>query len=156
MSFFTNIPEISSVDFNGKDLNKPYSGFIVFYASWCGYCQKLKPLLASLSGKVNIIAINCDQPNELCERFGVSGYPTITFFKKGIFGGIYQGDRSPQAMSDFFARNLQDNTNPPVPNIHGETYHPYRRMINISIQVLLVLLLLYILYSIFKNKKIEY
>jgi thioredoxin domain-containing protein 5 len=161
MSFYSGVTEITSNEFNGKDLVRPYSGYVVFYASWCGYCQSLKPLLQSLGNKVNIIAINCDKPNELCERFGVQGYPTITYFKKGIFGGIYQGDRTPQALTDFYTRNLADSQVVPSPiplpnggNIHGQTYHPYYSFaIKYGLPFILFALLFYILFLLFSQKK---
>lgn len=61
--------------------------FIKFYAPWCHHCQALAPVWEqvgkSMKGQLNVGEVNCDRENRLCKDVGVSGFPTIYFFKGG-------------------------------------------------------------------------
>lgn len=56
---------------------------IDFYATWCGPCQMLSPVLEGLAteyaGKVDIYKIDTDKEPELAGLFGVTGVPSILF-----------------------------------------------------------------------------
>ena len=63
---------------------------IEFYAPWCGFCKKLKPVWAQLATKIkesnsDVKIAWCDsvENTEVSERFGVEGYPTIYLFRDG-------------------------------------------------------------------------
>ena len=57
---------------------------VEFYAPWCGHCKKLAPefkqAAKELKGIVKFAAVNCANEEELCGRFGVTGYPVIKLF----------------------------------------------------------------------------
>lgn len=61
--------------------NKP--AILDFYASWCGPCRMISPILDELSeeykGKIDIYKIDVDEENELASVFGVSSIPTLLF-----------------------------------------------------------------------------
>ena len=56
---------------------------IDFYASWCGPCKALAPILEELSeeyaGKVDIYKVNVDQEEELARAFDIRSIPTLYF-----------------------------------------------------------------------------
>ena len=58
-----------------------------FFATWCGHCQKLLPLLdevaVDLDGKVKIMKVNVDENKDLAQKFGIKGLPTMVLFKDG-------------------------------------------------------------------------
>lgn len=60
---------------------------IDFYASWCGPCKRLAPILEELAaqyaGKIYIYKINTEEERELAAAFGVQSIPTLLFCPMG-------------------------------------------------------------------------
>jgi thioredoxin 1 len=58
-----------------------------FFATWCGPCKRLSPMLDNLAGpltnRVKFVKIDVDQSAKLAEQFRVEGVPTLVFFKDG-------------------------------------------------------------------------
>lgn len=58
-----------------------------FWAPWCGYCQKLTPVIDELAGeigeKVKFVKINVDENRGLAQNHGVMSLPTMILFKNG-------------------------------------------------------------------------
>ncbi len=56
---------------------------IDFYATWCGPCKRLAPILEELSKEyskeIYIYKVDAEQERELAYIFGVRSYPTIVF-----------------------------------------------------------------------------
>ena len=57
-----------------------------FWATWCGPCRMLAPLLEQLESEntgVKICKVNVDDQPDLAKRFGVMSIPTLLLFKDG-------------------------------------------------------------------------
>lgn len=58
-----------------------------FWATWCGPCQMVGPIIEELAadyeGRAAIGKCDVDANSELLAQFGVRNIPTILFFKKG-------------------------------------------------------------------------
>ena len=60
---------------------------IDFFATWCGPCQMLAPILTEIKNElgetVSIIKVDVDKNQELANRLGVRGVPTLILYKAG-------------------------------------------------------------------------
>lgn len=56
---------------------------IDFYASWCGQCRKLMPIIDEIANNYNIEIekVNIDDNMELAQQYNVSGLPCIIFVR---------------------------------------------------------------------------
>ncbi len=72
------------------------------YASWCGPCQQMNPILETLEkeyGSHYIFAkLNVDEARDISIQYGVSSVPTFIFFKNGSMVGKETGYMSKDTM----------------------------------------------------------
>lgn len=58
-----------------------------FYATWCGPCQQMHPILDHLKAKmgssVRVVKIDVDKNQEVAAKFKIRSVPTLLLFKKG-------------------------------------------------------------------------
>ena len=57
-----------------------------FFATWCGPCKMLSPVLeevASESPNIKVLKIDVDEVGQLAARFGIQAIPTLMLFKEG-------------------------------------------------------------------------
>jgi len=102
------------IDLNSSNANSVLDGskgvLVEFYAPWCGHCKNLAPEMAILgqavvksrSALVAVAKINCDNERDICSKYGVQGYPTLKYFRRGSTEPEdYNSGRTADAMVDF-------------------------------------------------------
>lgn len=60
---------------------------IDFYATWCGPCASIAPILDEFAGenkdKIQIVKLNVDENPKTPAKYGVRGIPTLILFNQG-------------------------------------------------------------------------
>ncbi len=54
-----------------------------FWASWCGPCMMLSPIVEQLSETHKVGKVNVDEQMDLARRYGISSIPSLLVFKGG-------------------------------------------------------------------------
>ena len=78
--------EITSQNFDEiTSQGKPV--LIDFWATWCGPCKRLGPIIeeiaAEYDGKAIIGKCDIEENDDLTEKFGIMNVPTVVFLKNG-------------------------------------------------------------------------
>ena len=74
-----------------------------FYATWCGPCQLLSPILEELEKEnkdLTIVKIDVDKAEKLARSHGVMSIPTIEIYKKGDLKNKQVGYLSKEELQD--------------------------------------------------------
>ncbi len=88
-----NVIEIDASRYEGEVLKSPVPVVLDFYSTECPPCEALAPKFESVAeafaGKAKFVKIFRQGNRELAQQLGVSGSPTLVFFK----GGVEVGER---------------------------------------------------------------
>ncbi len=78
--------EITEQNFNDV-VNGGKPVVIDFWATWCGPCKRLAPVIEELAaqydGKVIVGKCDIEENPELTDKFGIMSVPTVVFIKDG-------------------------------------------------------------------------
>ena len=74
-------------NFNNDVINSKSLVLVDFFATWCGPCQMLGPILEKISKEISdidIIKIDIDTCGDLAVKYDIEAVPTLILFKNGI------------------------------------------------------------------------
>ena len=54
-----------------------------FFATWCGPCKMLGPVLEKTESDIKVIKVDTDEFEELAREYGVMSIPTLVLIEKG-------------------------------------------------------------------------
>jgi thioredoxin len=78
---------VDSGNFINEVLNSDKPVLIDFWASWCGPCRMLSPIVEEIAeeyaDKIRVGKINIDEQPQLAARYNVASIPTLILFKDG-------------------------------------------------------------------------
>ena len=82
-----NVLQVNDDNFEAEILKSELPALVDFWASWCGPCRAIAPVVAELAeefaGKVKVAKLNVDESPDVPGKFGIRAIPTLIMFKGG-------------------------------------------------------------------------
>ena len=78
---------LTNSTFDGEVIKSDIPVLVDFWASWCGPCRMVAPVIEEIaneySGKVKVCKVNVDEASELASRNAIVSIPTVILFING-------------------------------------------------------------------------
>ena len=98
-----SIQEINAGNFQDEVLNSQEPVLLDFWASWCGPCRMVSPLLDQIAQEHpewKVGKINVDEEQSLAAQFGIMSIPTLVVMKDGKVANQAVGVMPKEAIED--------------------------------------------------------
>ena len=91
---------LSDDNFSAEVLNADQPVLVDFWATWCGPCRVIAPIVQELSseyeGRAKVCKLDVDEAQKTAAEFGIRSIPTLLIFKEGkvadqIIGAVPKG-----------------------------------------------------------------
>ncbi|MCI8407653.1 MAG: thioredoxin [Lachnospiraceae bacterium] len=102
-----DVMTITKNNFKEEVLEKDYLVILDFWATWCGPCQMLSPIVEELSKEftnVKFGKVNTDEEPDLAMQFGIRNIPTLAFIKHSKTEDLSIGLVSEEELKDMIRR----------------------------------------------------
>ena len=102
--------DVGDQQFNEEVLNAGGPVLVDFWASWCGPCRMVAPVLEEIAGdyegRVKVVKVNVDENADIASRYGIMSIPTMMLFKNGEPVETIVGFRNKEELSSILEQSL--------------------------------------------------
>ena len=80
------VVNVTLENFEAEVIKSDLPVLVDFWASWCGPCRMLSPIVDQIAEErtdIKVCKVNVDEQEELAMRFGIMSIPTLIVFKNG-------------------------------------------------------------------------
>ena len=77
---------VTNATFQKEVLESDKPVLVDFWASWCGPCKMLSPIISEIADTAEgfkVMSVDADENPELLDRYGIRSIPTLIVFKNG-------------------------------------------------------------------------
>jgi thioredoxin 1 len=104
------VSEVTDQNFEQEVLKSDQPVLVDFWAEWCQPCRVLAPTVEAVAqkyaGKAKVVKLNVDHNNQVAQRYGIKGIPTLILFKNGSEVERVVGTTSKENISRLIDRAL--------------------------------------------------
>ncbi len=102
--------DVNDEQFQTEILNSSVPVLVDFWASWCGPCRMVAPVLEEIAGeydgKVKVLKVNVDENPDTASRYGIMSIPTLILFKNGEPVQTIVGFRKKEDLKEIIDQNI--------------------------------------------------
>lgn len=101
----SKVIHLNDSNFEAEVLNFEGVVLVDFWASWCGPCKMLGPILDELSSEITqkIAKVNVDEVEKLAQKYKIRSIPTMIIFKNGQIVDTLVGSMQKTVLKDKLA-----------------------------------------------------
>ncbi|MBR2134290.1 MAG: thioredoxin [Eubacterium sp.] len=89
-----SVIELTEANFEAEILSSDKPCLVDFYATWCGPCKMMSPIVDQIADEnpdIKVGKLDVDEADELAEKYDVSSIPTLLVFKDGAVAETFIG-----------------------------------------------------------------
>ena len=101
---------VNDANFEAEVLKCDKPVLVDFFATWCGPCRQMLPIVTELSeemaGRVKILKMDVDEAPKTPEKYNIASIPTLILFKAGEVVATHNGAVPKGELKSWIEANL--------------------------------------------------